>query len=149
MRRTLLVGHDELVAEFVAKLAPIERPVFPPGYRAFGVLNDRNALISGVVFSEYMPQFGTIQLSAASVSSFALSTDIVSSLFGYAFRQLACNRLWARTAVKNVRATRILKHLGFTFEGAMADAYGVGQAAGTYRMLKREWLQKINHKEAA
>lgn len=149
MKRDLLVGHDAEVATFVAALAPLERPVFAPGYSAIGVLDDRCRLIFGVVFSDYMPHWGTCQLSAAGISSFALSTGIVAALQGYAFRQLACTRVWARTSVKNRRAARLLKHIGFKPEGAAADYYGPGHAAENWRMLKREWLQRCELKAAA
>jgi len=149
MKRVFYVGHDAEVAQFVAELAPMERPVWPEGYRAFGVLDERNRLIFGAVFSEWKPEFGTIQLSAAGISSYLLSPDIVAALEGYAYRQLQANRVWSRTSIRNRKAIRLLKHIGFRPEGASADYFGPGHAAETYRMLRKEWLAKTNFRDAA
>jgi hypothetical protein len=60
----LLEGHDQAVADFVARLSPIERPVWEPGFRAFGVIRDDGALVAGVVFSSWRKEFATVELSA-------------------------------------------------------------------------------------
>lgn len=142
MKRTLLTGHDETVARFVAKLSPIEQPVWTDVAAAFGVLREDGALIAGVVFSNYRPQFGTLELSAASVSYFSFSIGIVSALGEYAFRQLSANRVWARTSTVNKRARAMLKGLGFTEEGVNACHYGPKSHAVVARLLRSEWERR-------
>lgn len=139
MKRLPLIGHDEAVARFVAEQSPLERPVWPPGYRAFGVLKGDGALVAGVVFSDWRPQFQTLEMSAAAVSSKAFSIEIVIALGDYVFRQLPTYRLWARTAETNVRARRMLRRLGFVEEGVSAHHYGPNRHARTARLLKHEW----------
>lgn len=137
----LLAGHDAAVAAFVADLAPIERPVWREPYWAFGVIRDDGALVGGVVFSEWRPAFGTIEMSAAGVSSLLFSPQIVSALGEHVYGKLVANRVWARTASSNQRAIKLLKHIGFTPEGVSADWYGPSQHAVTYRMLRRDWIR--------
>lgn len=145
MKRTLLIGHDETVANFVADLCPLERPVWTPGYRAFGVLRGDGCLIAGVVFSDFRPQFSTLEMSAAGVSSCAFSSEIVIALGDYAFRQLSTYRLWARTAETNLRARRTLRGLGFVEEGVHAHHYGHGAHAVMCRLLKPKWETWLRH----
>jgi RimJ/RimL family protein N-acetyltransferase len=139
MKRTLLFGHDQTVADFVSRLAPIERPAFAPGFRGVGVLRTDGALIAGVVFSSWRSNFGAWDLSVAGVCSYLFSTEVVNQLKWFAFRQLSANRIEARTAVDNKRARALLKAFGFTEEGVSADYYGPRCHAVTARLLKSEW----------
>ncbi len=141
----LLEGHDADVALFVARFSPVERPVWEPGFRAFGVIRDDGALVAGVVFDQWRPQFSTLELSASAVSSHAFSPQIIRQLGEYAFGKLLSNRVWARTAANNHRATKLLRHIGFIPESVSADHYGVGQHAVTYRMLRREWIRRYGN----
>lgn len=143
MRLELLQGHDATVAAFVAQHAPLEQPDFGDNFRALGILRHDGALIGGVVFSGYRPEFATVEMSGAFVSYYALSPRIVSAIGAYVFgKPLAINRLWARTALKNPRANKLLSHIGFTRESVSADHYGPGVHAVTWRLLKREWEAK-------
>lgn len=142
MKLALLEGHDTTVAKFVADLAPLERPLFVDGDRAFGILRADGALIAGVVFSQWKPAFRTLELSAAAVSSFCLSTGIVLALGDYAFRQLNAFRISARTGASNDRAKKLLRHIGFTQEAVQGHYYGEGKHASCWRLIKPEWERK-------
>jgi RimJ/RimL family protein N-acetyltransferase len=140
MRLRLLEGFDRQIRDFVASRSPMGVCRFAEGDRGFAVVfGDDNRLAAGVVFSNWVPAFASVELSAAVAHSHALSPQIVAALGGYAFGQLQANRVWARTSIKNHRAIRLLKHIGFTGEAVHADFYGVGRHAETYRMLRREW----------
>lgn len=141
MRRNLLVGHDETVAKFVAGLSPLERPIWWGQYHAFGVLRGDGALIAGVVFSDHRPQFGTVELSAAAVSSFAFGPQIIEALGDFAFGKLEVFRVWAKTSLQNERAKRLLRGLGFTQEAVLSHHYGHVHAC-QWRVLKPEWERK-------
>lgn len=142
MRRTLLTGQEPAVLKFVADLSPIERPVWRDVAGAFGVLREDGAMIAGVVFSNHRPEFSTLELSAASVTSHAFSIGIVSALGDYAFRQLSANRVWARTSTANRRARAMLRGLGFTEEGVQACHYGPKSHAVIARLLRSEWERR-------
>lgn len=139
---TLVEGLDRPVREFVASRAPMGHTFFSDGDKGFAIVNARNQMVAGIVFSDWRPAFFTVELSAVALNSFCLSPGIVSALGDYAFRKLNANRVWARTSSKNHRATRLLSNLGFTPEGTAADFYGVARHAVTFRMLKHEWIAK-------
>lgn len=143
MKRTLLWGHDQVVADFVARLAPIERPVWHPGFRSIGILREDGALIAGVVFSSNRQDFGAWEVSGASIYSCACSIEMANSIYRFAFQQLPkINRIEARTAADNRRARAMLKGLGFTEEGVNADYYGPRRHAVMARLLKAEWERR-------
>lgn len=149
----LLEGHDQTVAEFVAALAPIERPAFNPGFKAFGVIRDDGALVGGVVFDNWRPAFCTLELSGAAVSCHAFGPRILAGLGEYAFGKLGAFRVWARTSIDNRRARKLLKHLGFIEEGIEAHHYGKGRHAARLRVIKPDWkwnprVQEVTQKAA-
>lgn len=144
----LLEGHDADVAEFVARLAPIERPVWEPGYRAFGVIRDDGALVAGVVFSNWRAAFGTVEFSCVSLSRYAFRPGIQVALGTYAFRKLDCFKVWSRTSLDNKAARATLKHAGFIEEGVEAHWYGKGRHAARLRLIKPDWERKFGAVEA-
>jgi len=142
VKRTLLWGHDQVVIDFVSNLAPIERPLWRDLYAGVGVLRADGALIGGVVFSEYKPQFGTLEVSAAALSYLVFSPQMLVELGAHVFGQLEVFRISARTSDTNIRAKRLLKGLGFTNEAVKGHFYGKGKHASEWRVIRPEWEKK-------
>lgn len=145
----LLEGHDADVAAFVARFSPIEKPVWEPGFRAFGVIRDDGALIAGVVFSGWRKEFGTVELSGISLSRYALRPEILAALGDHAFRKLECFRVWSRTSIDNRLARETLKHAGFVEEGVEAHHYGRGRHAARLRLIRPDWERRMRTMEVA
>lgn len=142
MRTSLLVGHDAVVIDFVSRLSPIEQPIWPEGTTAIGIIRGDGALIGGAVFSDYREQFSTMQLSGAAVQSTAFGPQIVRELGVYVFGQLEIHRLWARTSLRNERAKKFLRHVGFTQEAVLSHWFGEGHHACQWRVTRPEWQRK-------
>ena len=142
MKRRLLTGHDEDVARFVADLAPIERPKFEPPFWGFGVLKEDGSLVAGIVFSDWKPSFSTIEVSAAAVSSYGISTQIVTTMYGFVFGQLDVFRIFARTSSRNAKAQKMLRHVGYTPEAVQGHYYGPNHHAACWRLLRPEYERK-------
>lgn len=136
----LVVNHDAEVAAFVARLMPLELPEFAK-FTAIGVV-DGTQLVAGVVFSDWRPEFGTIELSGAATDPRAFSPKIIRAIGSYPFEALDCFRVWARTATANKRARKFLLGLGFKEEGVNAHHYGAKRHAVMLRVLKPEWQLK-------
>lgn len=111
-------------------------------YAAVGILRMDGSLVGGVVFSEYKPQFGTMELSAAGVSSHLFDTRMVRELGAFAFGQLNTIRISARTCDSNERAKALLRGLGFKNEGVKVHFYGRGRHASDWRVIRPEWEKK-------
>ncbi len=130
---------DDTCKAIVSRFAPMGHAEFGDNDRGLAVRTEGGHLVLAIVFSDYRPHFGTIELSAVALKSHALSSPVIAQLAGYCWGQLRVNRVWARTSFKNARAKALLKHIGFTREATHADFYGAGLHAETWRMLKREW----------
>lgn len=145
----LLVGHDADVAAFVARLSPIEQPIWEPGFRAFGVIRDDGCLVGGFVFSNWRPAFGTVELSAVTLSRYVLRPRILIALGDHPFGKLDAFKVWARTSVDNRPARAVMKHLGFVEEGIEAHHYGKGRHAARVRLIKPDWQRRWRVPEVA
>lgn len=151
---TFDVVADDRCKALVARCAPLGDSGFTDNDRGIRI-SSGGKTAAALVFSDYRPARGSIELSAIWRPGFPLqfdllSTEIVSQIGEYAFRQLRLNRVFARTSHKNARAIHLLERIGFTPEGTSADFYGMGHSARNYRMLKREWEAKYGLlKEAA
>lgn len=73
---------------------------------------DGSAIAGDVLFHNYDPGFGTIEISAASDSKRWLTRPILREMFGYAFGQLACQAVVARMDASR-KLTRIFTAYGF------------------------------------
>jgi RimJ/RimL family protein N-acetyltransferase len=109
LTRLVFDQHRE-VAEFVAQHADI--PLGFANYKAIGVVRD-DALIAGVVYSNWAPQHGVIEMSAAASSPKWLLGDTLHEIFAYPFEQIGCQMVVLRVSEKNKRMIRIAKRFGF------------------------------------
>lgn len=104
-----LVGHDRVVADFVANLLGHRRTF--GNCTAIGVVDD-GRLIGGVVYHEWSPEHGTIQMSAASTTPYWINRTILRTVFGYPFKGAECQLVIFRVAESNGRMRRIAKAVG-------------------------------------
>ena len=124
----LAYGLSDIVAKWVAERIPhMEGLSFAP-YYAVGVLTDDGKAVGGVIFHSDYPQFGTMQMSAASDDPRWLSRSIVKELLAYAFVEKGRQKLWCAIPHSNVRALKVIKGLGFTQEGVLAHHFGDNHA---------------------
>lgn len=108
----LLFGHDEAVARFVADLT-----IGPADFgkcKAIGVLDDEDRLLAGMVFHDWQPGPGLIQISSASTTARWLTAEVRHIMFSYPFDQLGCQMVVLQVSAKNARMVRIAKAFGFT-----------------------------------
>jgi len=141
-RRRLLWGHDQTVTDFVGNLAPVERPLWRDHYASIGILRQDGGLIGGMVFSEYKPQFSTVEVSVGGVSCYLFDSPMFREVGNFIFGHLGVHRVFARTSESNVRAQRMLKAIGFRHEGVKGHFYGPGRHASDWRVLRDEWIDR-------
>ena len=103
-----LYGHSEQVAAFVAAIL---------GYRtgfgecqAVGFLDGNGKLVAGVVYHNYQPDYGVIEISAASTCRTWLNKGRLQEIFGYPYR-IGCRMIVTRTGEHNHRVRRIWRSL--------------------------------------
>lgn len=108
--------QDLMIARFVAQLIP------HVGYRGFGncraigVIDDDGKLIAGLVYTNWNPVAGTIEISGAALPNTQwLTRETLRRMFGYAFQGCACQMVVMRVYADNERLLRQLAALGFGF----------------------------------
>jgi len=110
----LIFGNSEAVAQFVANLTPGCENGFGK-CQAIGVGDDETGeLVAGMVFHDWQPGPGLIQISSASKSPRWLTANVRYMMFSYPFDQIGCQMVVLQVSANNERMVRIAKAFGFT-----------------------------------
>lgn len=142
----LLFGHDRDVAHWVATQIPHLAPhlsqfeyggVFGQA-AAIGVINAGGELVGGVVYHNWNPIAGNIELSFAAKDPRWLTPTIVRHLLRYCWVQLQCQRITAVTPRRATRAREFLDRFGFKREGSIRRGFGTDNAIIS-GLLREEW----------
>lgn len=105
---------------------------------AIGVSDKDDNLIGGVVFSNYQPHFGNIEVSFAATRADWLTPNLVRGIMSYPFDQLGVRRITSLTPKKNRKARQFLKKFGFVHEGTVREGFGTDHMIIS-GLLEREW----------
>jgi RimJ/RimL family protein N-acetyltransferase len=108
-------GHDQLVAEFVASLIPECRERGFGKCKAIGIVNEKGQLLGGLVYRNWCPEVGTIEISGAAVPGTNwLSRRTVNIMYDYPFYQVGCQMVIKTTMADNFIVLRIMAAVGFS-----------------------------------
>lgn len=136
----LIYGHDAAIAGWVAERVPNVRARGFGKCVAIGVPNrDNTKLIAGVVFNDYFPEFGTMQLSMAADNPMWARREVIAELLRYPFKQVGVNKLWTVTSPQNTAATKVNEHIGFRHAVVLGHHFGPKRHAEMRSMLRHEW----------
>lgn len=122
----MLIADDQTMAiqNWVAHAIP---HVGPQGFgpaQAMGVVSDREELQAGVVFHDYQPEYGTMQVSVAASTPMWAKPDHIKAIMAYPFEQIGVYKLWSAIPHTNERAIKFNKHIGFKQEAVLAHHFG-------------------------
>jgi len=109
--------HDEIL-DMVEQGLGIE--LHPP-YIPFGMFRD-GELIGGVIFNEY----NGANIEVTVYAPTGMKRGCIRDVMLYVFKDLKCTRLTARTKKSNAPVKKMLRGLGFVYEGTMLRYYGAG-----------------------
>jgi RimJ/RimL family protein N-acetyltransferase len=87
---------------------------YPRGFGDCTAIGFGDPIVAGVVFHNWNPEAGVIEVSAASTCRKWLTRDGAKQIGSYPFDQLECQAVVARHSEKNARARRIWRALGAT-----------------------------------
>lgn len=79
---------------------------------------DDDELIAVMVYHNYEPDAGVIEISGAALTSglrYWLTHDVLAEMYRYPFMELGVQMVVQRTPAENARLLRLLKRLGFSF----------------------------------
>jgi RimJ/RimL family protein N-acetyltransferase len=103
------------VAPFVASLIPECRERGFGACSTIGVLDEDGYLVAGLVYRNWCPEVGTIELSGAAVPGTNwLTRRTLQVIYDYPFYQLGCQMVIQTTSADNEKTLRINAALGMT-----------------------------------
>ena len=111
---------------------------------AFGLVNDDEELIAGVVFNGYIAPNIVMHISADKITP-----GFISTVMHYAFVTNKCKRVTGIIDKRNKKSRRFAHHLGAKLEGIMRDAGEHGDVC-IYGLMKRDaekWIKQHQMKK--
>ena len=110
---TPLYGHSAVVAEFVSRMIPGSGRGFGT-CTAIGIIDDDGKLVAGLVYHNWYPETGVIEMSVAAINKRWITRTVLRAIFAYPFGQLDCQLVVFRVAPADKALRRILKAVGAT-----------------------------------
>lgn len=108
---------------------------------AMAVVTDGEQMAAGVVFNNYIPDDGTIQVHLAACNPLWTRGTIVRDILAYPFDKLQVNKVWGATPIDMVQVLEVNRKMGFTREAVLR--YHVrGKHAVITGLLRKEYLRK-------
>ena len=108
----LIYGQHPEIERFIARGLPHLDNGFGECV-TIGVANRKNELIGGMVYHNWQPSYGVIEMSGLSIDPNWLTLTILHDLFSYPFDQIKCQLVVMRVSENNKRLDRILTAYGF------------------------------------
>lgn len=142
---TPVYGQDAAVARLVASLIPAAARGFGPDFTTIGV-DHGGELVGGFVFTGWMPEAGTIELSYAGTDRRWLTRPVLYAAFSYVFDGIGCQMAIARTPARLKHAVRIARAYGFR-QVIVPRLFGRDQDGVISTLTAEAWRLNGFHKE--
>jgi RimJ/RimL family protein N-acetyltransferase len=107
-------GHDQVVADFVARLIPHARRGFGK-CKAIGIIDERGVLIAGLCYHNYDPEAGIIEMSGAATSRRWLTAETIGVMYRYPFLQVGVQMVVMRIRADNEHLLRQLAQADYSY----------------------------------
>jgi hypothetical protein len=108
-------GHDQIIAQFVARLIPHCRRGFGPNVMGIGIV-EGTELIAGLVYHNYDPGSGIIEISGAALPGRSwLTRETIKRMYRYPFHVCGCQMVVQRTPADDVRLLSQLARYDYVF----------------------------------
>lgn len=145
----LIFGQDERVAAWVAKQLPHVGDVGFGPCRAIAVVSASDRPLGAIVYHDFIPQAGTVQISMASVSPLWAQPQTVRDLLAIPFDQYKVRKVWTCIPHDNERAIRFNEGIGMKREATLRHQFAQGRHAVIFGMMAGQYAVRWRMKEAA
>jgi hypothetical protein len=110
-------GQDDIVRPFVASLIPsCMRWGISAASVSFGVIDEDGLLVAGIVFHNYDPDAGVIEISGAALPGhYWMSRETIRRMYSYPFLEIGCQMVVNRVPASDERQLRQLAVYGYSF----------------------------------
>lgn len=127
---------NKVVGDFVSTVM-FGHPGELVNYCSMGVLRD-GALVAGVIYHDYYPDTGVVEISAAAVDKKWMTRGVVRDIFSMPFERLGCQMIAMRTSELNHSVRSILERYGV--KGiTIPRMRGRNEAEILYTVTEEEW----------
>jgi RimJ/RimL family protein N-acetyltransferase len=109
----LLYEHDGLVCNFVSKIVWGDHRRFDDSAVAVGVIDRKGVMVGGIVWHNWQPEAGTIEISAGTINKRWLTRKLIWQIFSYPFDRCNCQCVFAQTRADNEPVAKLLEGIGF------------------------------------
>lgn len=136
--------NDELLRWCAARIPHVGHAGFSGGGWAVGVVRQRQ-IAAVVVFHDWQPDHGTVQLSCAAATPIWATRRMVGAILGLAFQGTlgaAVNKVWTAIPHTNARAIRFNVGIGLKREATLRQHYGHRTHAVICSILAPEWRKR-------
>jgi|TARA_R110002051_G_scaffold138114_2_gene210828 hypothetical protein len=106
---------------------------------ALGVLDDKGNVMCGVVYHDYRPECGTMQLSIASSNPMWARRETIIELLSYPFISLKLFKCWIVVPSDNKQSLALTKHIGFKQEALLHNQFGKDRHAHFMKMSRKDF----------
>ena len=135
---------NQVIGDFVASRIWSDGRHFE-NYTSLGVVS-HETLIAGVIYNNWSPETGVIEISGAGDSPKWLSRAVLYQMYEYPFEQLGCRMVIQRNSEHNERINSILRRLGFQ-EYRIEQMRGPDEAELIFTLTKEQWKKTKYYKE--
>lgn len=97
-------------------------------------------LIAGVVFHNYCPESGVIEISAASTTPRWMTRTAINAIFDYTFESAGCQMVLTRTSEHNTTVRKLWPRLGAD-EFSIPRLRGPQTAEVIFTLTREQWAQ--------
>jgi hypothetical protein len=138
--RDYVYGHEEIIAPFVAELIPHCRRGFGVNIRTMGVVDESGRLIAGIVWHNWDPDAGIIELSGAALpKSNWLTRRTLWRMYAFPFNDCGCQMVVQRTPSDDLNLLGLLAAYGFDFV-TVKRFFGRERDGVIATLTKEAWL---------
>lgn len=114
-------------------------------FTSMGVVS-REKLIAGLIYHNYEPDAGTIEITGAAADRRWLTKPVLYKMYEYPFEQLDCQMVVQRNSEHNHHLNSILRRYGFD-EYRIERLRGKNEAEIIFTLTKEQWVNNGYHKE--
>lgn len=127
---------NKVVGDFVSTIM-FGHPGELVNYCSMGVLRN-GVLVAGVIYHDYYPNTGVVEISAASVDKKWMTRAVVRDIFRLPFDRLGCQMIAMRTSEYNHSVRCILERYGVK-SITIPRMRGRNEAEILYTVTEEEW----------
>lgn len=113
---------------------------------AMGITEDNGQLAAALVFHNYEPRAGVMEMSAAALSKLWLTRPVLQRIFDYVFQDAECQMVVMRVSERNAPMIRIARAYGFS-EVLIPRLRGRDHAEFIFTLTDDDWrASRFNRK---